>query len=65
MDSMSSNRSVPTTHDHGEERQCEERSCFYCLDGIVFLGGLNEDGEEEYYLVYCRRCGGSGVLHAG
>ena len=44
----------------------EERECFYCLDGWVYLGfeGEDENGEhvEEIKRVRCRDCGGSGTL---
>jgi hypothetical protein len=42
----------------------EERACFYCLDGFVFLGSLDHDGEEVYDAIRCRRCGGTGTLSA-
>ncbi len=50
----------PTNEEHegGEER----RSCFYCLEGWVFLGSLDHDGEEVIESVRCRRCGGTGRL---
>jgi hypothetical protein len=40
----------------------EERNCFYCLEGWVFLGSLDHDGEEVYESMRCRRCGGTGRL---
>jgi hypothetical protein len=36
----------------------ERRSCFYCLEGWVFLGSLDHDGEEVVEAVHCRRCKG-------
>ena len=33
----------PTDQEHGSS---EERNCFYCLEGWVFLGSLGHDGEE-------------------
>ena len=50
----------PTNEEHegGEER----RSCFYCLEGWVFLGSLDHDGEEVIDSVRCRRCDGTGEL---
>jgi hypothetical protein len=33
----------PTDQEH---RGSEERNCFYCLEGWVFLGSLDHDGEE-------------------
>jgi hypothetical protein len=36
----------------------EERDCFYCLEGWVFLGSLDHDGEEIVESIRCRRCGG-------
>jgi hypothetical protein len=43
----------------------EERPCFFCLEGWVFLGGLDHDGEEITEAIRCRRCKGGGVLSAG
>jgi hypothetical protein len=44
-----------------EEREGrEERSCFYCLEGWVFLDSLGHDGEEVFDAVRCRKCGGTG-----
>ena len=50
----------PTDQEH-EEGQ-EERSCFYCLEGWVFLGSLDHDGEEIVEAIRCKRCDGTGVL---
>ena len=51
----------PTDQEHkGTE---ERRSCFYCLEGWVFLGSLDHDGEEVYEAIRCRRCNGSGWLN--
>jgi hypothetical protein len=33
----------PTGQERGGH---EERNCFYCLEGWVFLGSLGHDGEE-------------------
>jgi hypothetical protein len=41
----------------------EERSCFYCLEGWVFLGSLGHDGEEVFDAVRCRKCGGTGRIN--
>ena len=43
----------------GEEQEGSEkpRSCFYCLEGWVFLGSLDHDGEEIVEAIRCRRCG--------
>ena len=46
-------------HEAGEEPR---RSCFYCLEGWVFLGSIGPDGEELVEAVRCRRCGGTGRL---
>ena len=43
-----------------EHENSEERNCFYCLDGWVFLGSLDHDGEEVFDAVRCSRCGGRG-----
>jgi hypothetical protein len=45
----------------GEEENDEQSgSCFYCLEGWVFLGSLDHDGEEIVEAIRCRRCGGVG-----
>jgi hypothetical protein len=49
----------PTDHEH---QGTEERSCFYCLEGWVFLGSLDHDGEEIVEAIRCRRCSGSGRI---
>ena len=51
-------------HDQDHEGSEEHRSCFYCLEGWVFLGSLGPDGEEVYEGVRCRRCNGTGRLQA-
>ena len=38
----------------------EGRKCFYCLEGWVFLGLLDHDGEEVVEAIRCRRCRGAG-----
>ncbi len=49
--------------DHEEHQDSEERgTCCYCLEGWVFLGSLDHDGEEVIESVRCRRCGGTGRL---
>ena len=42
---------------HQEYQGTEERNCFYCLEGWVFLGSLDHDGEEIVEVIRCRRCG--------
>jgi hypothetical protein len=41
----------------------ERRSCFYCLEGWVFLGSLDHDGEEIVEAIRCRRCKGTGRMN--
>jgi hypothetical protein len=56
---------APEPHDDHQAREGREelwRSCFYCLEGWVFLGSIGPDGEEVYEAVRCRRCGGMGKL---
>jgi hypothetical protein len=48
--------------DQAHESSGEYRSCFYCLEGWVFLGSIGPDGEEVYEAVRCRRCSGTGRL---
>ena len=49
----------PTDQEH---KGREERNCFYCLEGWVFIGSLDHDGEEMVEAIRCRRCDGTGVL---
>jgi hypothetical protein len=51
----------PTDQEH---QASEERNCFYCLEGWVFLGSLNHDGEEIVEVIRCRKCGGTGRVEA-
>ena len=46
----------PTDQEH---KAHEERNCFYCLEGWVFLGSLDHDGEEVYEAIRCRHCKGT------
>ena len=46
----------PTDQEH---EGSEERDCFYCLEGWVFLGSIGHDGEELYEAIRCRRCKGT------
>ena len=41
----------------------EERNCFYCLEGWVFLGSLDNDGQEIVEAIRCRRCNGTGRIY--
>ena len=47
----------PTSQEH---KYTEKRTCFYCLEGWVFLGSLDHDGEEIAEAIRCRRCDGMG-----
>ncbi len=40
----------------------ERRSCFYRLEGWVFLGSISYDGEEVYAAIRCKSCDGTAVL---
>jgi hypothetical protein len=51
-------RYSPTDYEEPEGSE-EHRSCFYCLEGWVFLGSLDHDGEEIVEAIRCRRCGGT------
>jgi hypothetical protein len=61
--------SAPHAHPSTEEQDdtveahyaCLERPCA-CLEGWVFLGSLDHDGEEVFDAVRCRKCGGAGKL---
>ena len=45
-----------TDQEHGGY---EERNCFYCLSGWVFLGSIGHGGEEVNEAIRCRRCKGT------
>jgi hypothetical protein len=52
----------PTEED--QEGTEKRRNCLYCLEGWVFLGSLNHDGEEVVEAIRCRRCKGAGrIVH--
>ena len=52
----------PRDDEEAHEPREERRSCFYCLEGWVFLGSIGPDGEEVYETIRCRRCKGTGLL---
>jgi hypothetical protein len=54
-------RAHPSSTDH-EYQGTDERDCFYCLEGWVFLGSRDHDGEEMVEVIRCRRCGGKGRI---
>jgi hypothetical protein len=56
-------RGNPSSTDHEHEGR-EERNCFYCLEGWVFLGSLDHDGEEVYEAIRCRRCKGTARINS-
>jgi hypothetical protein len=49
-------QSSPADQEHQGD---EERNCFYCLEGWVFLGSLDHEGEEMVEAIRCRRCKGT------
>jgi hypothetical protein len=55
----------PSPTDQEYEDSEERRSCFYCLEGWVFLGSLDHDGEEIVEAIRCRKCGGTGRFKIG
>ena len=52
---------APITYE--EHEGSEERNCFYCLEGWVFLGSIGHDGEEIVESIRCRRCNGTGRIN--
>ena len=52
----------PTDQEHEGSRE-ERRSCFYCLEGWVFLGSIGHDGEEVVEAIRCRRCNGTARIN--
>jgi hypothetical protein len=61
-DSSARDAHEPRDDEEAHEASAERRSCFYCLEGWVFLGSIGPDGEEVYEAFRCRRCGGTGRL---
>jgi hypothetical protein len=55
-------RAQPSPTDQEHEGR-GERNCFYCLEGWVFLGSLDHDGEEVYEAIRCRRCKGTAQIN--
>jgi hypothetical protein len=55
----SASHAHPSTHDHGDtiaaHYACLERPCA-CLEGWVFVGYTDENGEEREASYRCRRC---------
>jgi hypothetical protein len=51
--------SSQANHTHAER---EERDCYFCLNGWVFLGSIDHDGWELVEAIRCRRCGGTGSI---
>ena len=52
----------PKAPTHEEQGGNEEHNCFYCIEGWVFLGSLDHDGEEMVEAIRCRRCNGTGRI---
>jgi hypothetical protein len=46
-----------------EHEAHEERYCFYCLSGWVFLGSIGHDGEEVVEAIRCRQCKGTARIN--
>ena len=55
-------RTVRVDEDH-KRSEAVGRSCFYCLEGWVFLGSIGHDGEEVIEAIRCRRCKGTGWIN--
>jgi hypothetical protein len=63
MDTRESSASAhPSTDEHDDTVEahysCLERPCA-CIDGWVFVGYIDEDGEEREASYRCRRCAAS------
>jgi hypothetical protein len=61
-DSSARDAHEPRDEGHREGNEEDRRSCFYCLEGWVFLESIGPDGEEVYEALRCRRCGGAGRI---
>jgi hypothetical protein len=57
-----SGHTVRIDQDHEGSEEHGKRSCFYCLEGWVFLGSVGHDGEEVMEAIRCRRCKGTGWI---
>ena len=55
-------RAQPSPTDQ-EDKGRQERDCFYCLEGWVFLGSIDHDGEEIVEAIRCRRCKGTARIN--
>ncbi len=55
-------RTDRASDEHREPGGGELGSCFYCLEGWVFLGAVGHDGEEVIEAIRCRRCKASESL---
>jgi hypothetical protein len=55
-------RSGHTVREEQDHEGSEERNCFYCLEGWVFLGSIGHDGEEVVEAIRCKRCKGTGRI---
>ncbi len=51
----------PTDQEHKSRE--ERRSCFYCLEGWVFLGSISHEGEEMVEAIRCRQCKGTARIN--
>jgi uncharacterized paraquat-inducible protein A len=50
-------RAQPSPTDRQHKGREERRSCFYCLEGWVFLGSLDHEA------IRCRRCKGTARIN--
>ena len=55
-------RAHPSPTDQEHQEGSEERNCFYCLEGWVFISSLDHDDEEIVEAIYCRKCGVEGRI---
>ncbi len=62
-ESILAQRAQPSPTDREHEGSREERNWVYCLEGWVFLGSLDHDGEEVYEAIRCRRCKGTARIN--
>ncbi len=47
---------------HRPDQKDEYCSCYFCLEGWVFVGSVGHDDEECIESIRCRRCDGSGRI---
>ena len=53
---------TPQAHHPAEKDAVKLRSCYFCLEGWIFIGSIGHDGEEVIESIRCRKCKGKGRI---